>query len=202
MDKRATTAFPIHDIIANRWSPRAFAKRPVSREHLGSLLEAARWAPSCYNEQPWAFLLATSDDSPSFERLAACLLEGNVWAKSAPVLMLSVAKLTFERNGKTNRHAHHDVGLAVANLVLQAQALGLCAHQMAGFDLAAARERLAIPADWEPTAMIALGYRGDENGLPETLRERERAPRTRKELSSFVFGASWGAASPLETDQH
>jgi nitroreductase len=203
LDKLAKSSFPIHELIAARWSPRAFAPRAVEPEVLGSLLEAARWAPSCFNEQPWSFLVAPAADADSFERLAACLSEGNAWAKRAPVLMLSVAKLAFDRNGKPNRHAYHDVGLAVENLVLQAQALGLSVHQMAGFDVERARANLGIPAGHDPVAMIAVGYRGSADDLPDALRERELAPRSRKALAAFAFGARWGeplrlAALPLD----
>ncbi len=191
MDKRATTAFPIHDLIAERWSPRVFAARAVESEKLGSLFEAARWAPSSFNEQPWSFLVATQEEPQEFERLAACLVEGNAWARKAPVLALSVAKRAFERNGRENRHAFHDVGLASGNLVLQAQALGLHVHQMAGFDAERARRDLGIPDGHDPVAMIALGYLGDPGSLPAPLAERERQPRERKPLASFVFGAGW-----------
>jgi len=197
MHKPATVSFPVHDLIAERWSPRAFSSEPVSREQLGSLLEAARWAPSCFNEQPWSFLVATRDDEEGFERLAVCLVEGNAWARSAPVLMLSVARTTFERNDRPNRHAFHDVGLAVGNLVLQAQAAGLATHQMAGFDREKARTTLAIPAPFEPVAMIAVGHRGDPATLPKPLAEREHAPRTRKPLASLVHGARWGQGAGL-----
>lgn len=195
--KRAETRYDVHDLIAERWSPRAFLDRPVERDKLGSLLEAARWAPSCFNDQPWTFLVATSDRKEDFERLASTLMEGNAWAKKAPVLMLSVARLAFGHNDKPNRHALHDVGLAVGNLVLQAEALGLSAHQMGGFEKDEAREVLGIPDGFEPVAMIALGYRGDADTLPEKLKERELAERSRKDLDTIVFGAGWEKPSPL-----
>lgn len=197
MDKTATTAYPIHELLAERWSPRAFSDRSVAKEELGSLLEAARWAPSCFNEQPWSFLVATREDGAGFELLSSCLVEGNSWARKAPALLLSVARLGFERNGKPNRHALHDVGLAVQSLVLQAQALGMSTHQMAGFDSTRAREVLGIPEGHEPVAMIALGYRAESDSLPAELREREVAPRVRKELETFVFGAAWEKPLPL-----
>jgi nitroreductase len=191
MKKTATTSYPIHDLLAERWSPRAFSDRPLEREKLGSLLEAARWAPSCFNEQPWTLLVATRDDRAGFNRLASCLMEANSWAKDAPVLILSVAKLTFERNGKPNRHAFHDVGLAMGNLTVQAQSVGLSVHQMAGFDAERAREVLRIPKGFDPVAMIVVGYRAEQDALPEALREREVASRDRKELDSIVFAAAW-----------
>ena len=193
MSKIADTRFPIHDLLAARWSPRAFADRSVEPATLGSLFEAARWAPSSFNEQPWCFAVARREDGEGFARLASCLLEGNArWATKAPVLGLSIAALQFKRNGKPNRHAWHDVGLAVGGLLVQAQALGLGVHQMAGFDPARARAALAIPADHEPVAMMAIGYPGAAASLPEELAERERAPRSRKPLASFVFGARFG----------
>lgn len=195
--KEAVTETPIHDLIAARWSPRAFADRKVEKKTLLSLFEAARWAPSCFNEQPWSFIVATADDRENFDRLASCLVEGNAWAKKAPVLMLSLAKLTFTHNGKPNRHAYHDVGLAVENLILQAQSLDLYSHQMAGFDRGHARERLEIPATHDPVAMIAIGYRGEPDSLADKLQERELAPRKRNSLDDFVFGGVFGEAADL-----
>ncbi len=133
MEKPADAQYPIHDLIKRRWSPRAFSDRPVERDILRSLLEAARWAPSSNNEQPWNFIVATKDDQAEFSRLLSCLVEGNsLWAQHAPVLMVSVARMSFEDDGKPNRHAFHDVGQAVANLIVQATTLGLMVHQMAG----------------------------------------------------------------------
>lgn len=198
MQKPAPTDHPIHELLRLRWSPRAFDPRAVEREKLLSLLEAARWAASSYNEQPWSFLLATKEKPDEFARLLDCLGEFNQsWAKSAPLLMLSVAQRDFARNQKPNRHALHDVGLATAQLVIQAQALGLSAHQMAGFDTAKARAAFDIPASHEPVAVIALGYAGDPETLPDDLRERERAARERKPLTAFVFQGKWGRAAPL-----
>jgi len=195
MDKASRTDYPIHELIAERWSPRAFRDRPLEPQELGSLLEAARWAPSCFNEQPWRYLVAPKSDAEGFERLAACLVEGNAWAKGAPLLMLAVARTTFERNDKPNAHARHDVGLANENLVLQAQALGLSCHQMAGFDAERARTSLGIPDGYEPVCMIAVGHRAEPDTLPDALAQREVAPRERRELPSIAFGATW--ESPL-----
>ena len=162
MHKLAESDYPLHELISNRWSPVAFADRPVEQEKLGSLLEAARWAPSSYNEQPWVYVVATKDDPPQHERLLNCLVDANIeWAKNAPLLFLAVAQLNFARNGKPNRHAFHDVGMANENLVLQATALGLATHQMAGFNVEKAREVFAIPEGYEPLTMIAAGYQAD-----------------------------------------
>lgn len=195
MKKTADTRFPVHELIAERWSPRAFADRDVSKEDLGSLLEAARWAPSCFNDQPWSFVVATRDEPEALARLQSCLVDANkAWATDAPVLMLSVARTSFAHNGKPNRHAAHDVGLAVGGLCAQAQALGLVVHQMAGYDAERARELLGVPDGHEPMAMIAVGYEGEAERLDEQLRERELAPRQRKPLSEVAFAGRFGAA--------
>ena len=198
MEKPADTKHPIHNLLRRRWSPRAFSGRMVEANQLCSVLEAARWAPSSYNEQPWRFIVATKENPVEFDRLLSCLVEGNaLWAQQAPVLMLSVAKLSFEKNDKANRHAIHDVGLAVENLVIQATVLGLGVHQMAGFHADKAREVFQIPSGYEPVTAIAIGYFGDPESLPESLREQERAPRSRKPFEEFVFAGRWGQVSPL-----
>ncbi|HEY3129573.1 MAG TPA: nitroreductase family protein [Acidobacteriota bacterium] len=198
MEKPAETDRPIHDLLRRRWSPRAFSQRPVEPEKLLTLLEAARWAPSSFNEQPWSFLVTTTENPGEHDRMISCLVEGNAqWARQAPVLMLSVAKLFFEKNGKPNRHAFHDVGLAVENLVIQATALELVVHQMAGFHVDKARQVYAIPEGHEPVAAIALGYPADPESLSQQLREKEMAPRVRKALREFVFAGKWGQTSPL-----
>ena len=198
MEKPADTQYPIHDLLKRRWSPRAFSERPVEPEALRSLLEAARWAPSSNNAQPWSFIVITKEDQAAHGRLVSCLMEGNIpWAQRAPVLMASVARMSFEDNGKLNRHAFHDVGQAVANLTVQATALGLVVHQMAGFHPDKVRELYGVPKEFEPVAMIALGYPGDPESLPERLKQRELAPRERKPLSEFVFSGRWRKASPV-----
>lgn len=198
MEKVADTTHPIEELLRRRWSPRAFANRPVEPEKLLSLLEAARWAASCANEQPWYFIVATKQDEAEYARLLSCLREGNQqWASHAPVLMVSVARLAFDANGQPNRHAFHDVGLAVGNLILQATAFGLGVHQMAGFYPDKVRELYGVPEGFEPVAGIVLGYPGDPAILPEDLRQRELAQRARKPLETFVFRRAWGQTSPL-----
>ena len=197
-EKVASTQYPVHELISRRWSPRAFADRLVPDADLRRVLEAARWAPSSANEQPWSFLVATKADPDDYQELFSCLVPGNkLWAGQAPVLMLSVAKLVFEEDGTPNRHAMHDVGLAVENMVLQATAMGLFVHQMAGFEVDKARKLFAIPPRYEPAAMIALGYLGDLGTLPEKLRERELSPRDRKPLTEFVYTGRWGSPSSV-----
>ena len=198
MEKPAETKYPIHELLLLRWSPLAFSEQRVEAETIGSLLEAARWAPSSFNEQPWSFIVATKDDPAEYERLLSCLIEFNQqWARKAPVLMLTVASLKFARNQKDNRHAFHDVGLAAANLVVQATSLGLVVHQMAGILPDKAREVFGIPEGHEAVTGIALGYPGDAAKLDEKLRRREQAPRTRKPLEESVFTGRWGQKSPL-----
>lgn len=191
MDKPAPTQFPIHELLSRRWSPRAFDERPVEPEKLACLFEAARWAPSSNNAQPWRFIVGTKDTS-AYRRLFECLREGNQrWAQRAPVLILSVAKLTFD-DGSPNRHAYHDVGLAAENLVLQATAMGLASHQMAGYHPDKAKVEFGIPAEYESVAMIAIGYPGDLAVLNERLREREMRPRERSPVTDLVFAGAWG----------
>ena len=193
MEKPAETDAPIHDLFARRWSPRAFDERLVEADTLRTLFEAARWAPSSSNEQPWRFIVATKDRETEWNRLFSCLVEGNQkWAFRAPVLVLSVAHMNFGDDGKPNRHAFHDTGLAAENLVLQATASGLVAHQMAGFDVEKARVDLRIPAGYEPVAMIAIGYPGNPDSLPERLRERELRPRSRRPIGEWTFLGQWG----------
>lgn len=197
MDQQAQLQFPIHDLLARRWSPRAFDERPVETSVLQSLFEAARWAPSSNNEQPWRFIMATKDHDTEWNRLFDCLAEGNrIWAVRAPVLILSVAGMNFQDGDKPNRHAWHDTGLATENLVLQATASGLVAHQMAGFDVEKARIDLRIPVGCEPVAMIAVGYPGDAAILPERLREREVRPRSRRPIGEWTFRGQWGTRIP------
>lgn len=193
MEKPADAQYPIHDLIKRRWSPRAFSDQPIEAEKLHMLFEAARWAPSSNNEQPWRFIFANKDYELEWNRLLSCLVEANrKWAHRAPVLILSVASLNFEEDSTPNRHAFHDTGMAVENLVLQATALGLSAHQMAGFDVEKARADLKIPSGYEPVAMIAVGYPGDLASLSDRLRERELRPRSRRPLSDWTFAGQWG----------
>jgi nitroreductase len=197
-EKPASTNYPIHELLARRWSPYAFDSRPVARGDLCSLFEAARWAPSSYNEQPWRYILATKDDPEQFQRLLSCLVDGNqVWAKSVPALALGVVSLKFARNAQENRAAVHDLGLASGSLVLEATARGLFVHQMIGILPDKARETYGIPEGYEAWTAIAIGYRGDPASLPDPLRERELATRQRKALSEFVFSGKWESPSPL-----
>ena len=192
----APTTSPVHDLIRNRWSPRAFDPRPIEAEKLRSLFEAARWAASSFNAQPWFFIVGTRDDLKTYQMILDSFVEFNQgWATGAPVLALSVARLSFPNGEKPNRHAFHDVGQASANLAIEATALGLMVHQMAGIDPEKARKNFGIPEGYEAVAGIAIGYPGPAESLPEPLRTREIAPRERKPLESFVFGRKWGEPS-------
>jgi nitroreductase len=196
VDKRATPDHPIHEFIAGRWSPYGFADRPVSEDDLRSLFEAARWAASSYNEQPWNYIVATRANLEEFERLLSCLVEANqAWAKAAPVLALGCTRLNFVHNGKPNAAAVHDLGLASATLTLEATARGLFVHQMIGILPERAREVYRIPEGVQPLTALAIGYAADPKSLPDVYRQRDVAPRGRKHLGEFVFGGQWAAAS-------
>lgn len=198
MQKSATIDHPVHDLIRERWSPRAFSAKSVPHDVLRSLFEAARWAPSSNNEQPWAFIVATQEDPQSHCKMLSTLVEFNQsWAKHAPVLAIAVSKLAFARNGSPNRNAFYDTGAAVAYLTIEAAVRGLFVHQMAGFDPQKAIELFSIPTGWEPIAAFVIGYPGDPHSLPDPLRERELAPRSRKPLAEFVMSGSWGQPAPF-----
>jgi nitroreductase len=188
----------LHPLVAERWSPRAFSNEPVSSEDLRALFEAARWAPSCFNEQPWRFLVATREQPEHHARLLGLLMEGNrSWAEAAPVLVIACADMSFARNGKSNRHASHDLGQALALLTVEATARGLAVHQMAGFDREAAAEVCSLPEGVEACTAFVVGKPGDADSLPADLAERERALRERKPLSETVFGSRWSDEPPL-----
>jgi nitroreductase len=193
---KAVTDHPIHDLFTNRWSPYSFADRSVSDEDLRSLFEAARWAPSSYNAQPWSYVVAKKEDPVEFERLLSCLVEGNqAWAKAASVLVLGVSRLNFAHNNEPNGAALHDLGLAAGNLVLEATSRGLSVHQMIGILPDKARDLYSVPEGYVPLTAMAIGYAGDPTALPEAMRARDTTRRPRKPLKEFVFGAKWGVSS-------
>lgn len=192
LDVRAS----ITDLLSRRRSPRAFSERPVEPSKLLRLFEAARWSPSSANEQPWRFIVATKEDTQVYETLLSVLSEANRrWAQRAPVLILGIAQSIYSRNGKPYRHSWYDLGQSVANLTVEAEALGLAVHQMGGFDAAKATELLSIPKAYEPVVAIALGYSDRPESLPDDLRKREEAPRSRQPLESLVFTDEWGKSS-------
>lgn len=193
LEKPATTTLPIHPLLQSRWSPRAFASQSLPREQILRLLEAARWSPSGGNEQPWSFIVVTRDEGEVFAKTVGALNEGNrVWAQQAPLLVIAVARLVRGDANQPNAWATYDLGQAVAHLTVQASAEGLAVHQMGGFSADALRELFAIPEEYAPMTAIAIGMIGDPESLPEQLRERERAERTRKPLAAITFGEHWG----------
>ena len=197
-EKRASTDYPIHALLAERWSPYAFQKRPVAEADLRSLFEAARWSASSYNEQPWSYIVATQENPDQFQQLLSCLAEGNqIWAKAAPVLALSIVSLKFTLNSQDNRAAVHDLGAASCNLAVEATARGLYVHQMIGIFPDQARDLFEIPDGFEAWTALAMGYQGDPITLPDGLKERDLNPRQRKPTNQFVFSGKWGTTSPL-----
>lgn len=200
MEKPAQTQYPIHELLRRRWSPRAFSPRNVEPDVLRSLFEAARWAPSSGNQQPWRFLIARKEQPAEFDRMLHCLTDGNIaWCKDVPVLMISVANLRWD-NGEPNRHAFHDVGQAAAQLTIEAVARGLFVHQMGGILVDKIRETYALPEGFEAVAGFALGYPGEPDQLSGKLRDRELAPRKRNPVDSFVFSGRWSQGWPLLND--
>ena len=197
MKKPANNEFPILDQLRDRWSPRAFSSRPVPAESLRSLLEAARWAPSCFNAQPWRFIIATRESDGEFQAALSCLVEGNQkWAEHAPVLLFAIARMNFD-NGKENRHALYDTGQAMAHLSVQATALGLFVHQMAGIVHEQIQQTYGLPEGYEAASGAAIGYYGKSDSLAENLREMEVAPRARMALSETVYSGAWEQPAAL-----
>lgn len=179
---------PVHEFIQKRWSPRAFSNAPLPEETVLSLFEAARWAASCNNEQPWRFIYATKDDPERHARLFECLADGNrPWAKSAPLIVLTLVKTRFTAGGKPNPWALHDLGLAIGNLTTQASAMDLYVHNMAGFSVDKAKQSFALPEDLQPVTMIAIGRLGNAETLPDSLKQRELAAQVRKPLPEMIL---------------
>lgn len=195
MHKPAITQVAIDQTIANRWSGRAYdAAKPVTHEQVLAMLEAARWAPSCFGDQPWRFIVWNkSEDAAGWQQAFDCLVPGNQgWAKDAQVLVLVCADTLFGHNQKPNRFAQYDTGAAAENLCLQATALGLMAHQMGGYDADLAREKFKVPQQYTLMAMLTVGYPADINTLSGEALQRETAARSRKPLSELFFTGQWG----------
>ena len=194
-----TTAVPILPAIADRWSPRSYAATPVSDEDLTGLLEAARWAPSCFGAEPWRFVIGVAGRGEGHAAIASTLMDANrAWAAKAPILMVALAREAFEFNDQPNAWAAHDVGLAMGQLGVEATARGLVVHQMGGFDAEQAKELLGVPDGYRAISAIAVGHPGPPENLPGgpdgELAERERAPRSRKPLSEVAFEGTFGAS--------
>ncbi len=188
----APTDHPIHELIAARWSPRAVdPDHPVELEKLESVLEAARWAPSCFNDQPWNYIVFTTENPKALEKARECISGGNAWALEAPVLMFSVARKNFTYNGRPNRFAVYDTGQATVLMALEAVNQGLVLHQMAGFSRSRLAERFPIPDEYEVMAAIALGYPGGIGDLPPDKREAETQSRERKPQAEFIHHHVW-----------
>lgn len=195
MNKPAITRVAINETIANRWSGRAYdASKAVSQEQIIALLEAARWAPSCFGDQPWRFIVWDKNaDAAAWQKAFDCIVPGNqAWVKDAPLLLLTMAGSLFNHNGKENRWGQYDTGAAAENLCLQASSMGLMAHQMGGFDAGKAREAFSIPAEYTPMAMMSVGYPADVATLNGEVLQRETSARARRELGELFFKGNWG----------
>jgi nitroreductase len=194
IDKKAETSVPVNDLIARRWSGRAFDPvRTVADDDIIALLEAARWAPSCYGDQPWRYIVCNKRANPdAWDKVFTCLSEGNrTWVRHVPLLVLVSASNFMARDGRANRWGQYDTGAATMNLCLQATDLGLMAHQMGGFDVQKARKLFNIPVYCTPMAVVAVGYQVSENALGADIRERELQPRTRRPLTELFFDGGW-----------
>lgn len=200
-----STDYQVLEVIRNRWSPYRFEPRVVEDQKLLQCLEAARWAASSFNDQPWYWILARRQDKEAFERMIGCLMEANQgWARNAGALLLTATRSSFAYNNKPNRVAQHDLGQAAAQLSLQATALGLQVHQMAGVNLSLVRQEYGIPEGHEPQTAIAIGYPDTTEPADESARQlhqRETAPRTRKPIAEQVFGDKWGSQADFTSGQ-
>lgn len=195
-DRRAITGVPINELLSRRWSPRAFdASRAVSPAQVAALVEAARWAPSCFGAEPWRFLMwDRAQDAAGWQQAYDCLSDNNrKWCKNVPLLFLACAASSFEHNGQPNRWSHYDTGMAALALSLEAVAQGLAAHQMGGFDIPKVRAAFGVPGDFMPMAMIAVGYQAPPEVLDdEEILKKELKPRARKPVADRFFGGRWG----------
>ena len=193
---RLDTSAPLHELLSQRRSPRAFSERSIEPSTIMNLFEAVRWSPSSANEQPWNFIAATKSDTRVYTTVAESLMEGNRrWALQAPLLVVGIAQSTYLKSGKPYGHAWYDLGQSVAHMTIQATAMGLSVHQMGGFDANQLRTRLSIPAGYDVVVVLAIGYAEHPATLPDDLRSREEAPRMRKPLEAFVFTDAWGEPS-------
>ena len=190
-NKEARTTFEILPLLKSRWSPRIFDEKPIPQNEIAQLFEAASWAASSYNRQPWRFVYAKKG-SDAYDKMLDCMVEFNQkWAKNAPLLIFAAYKEKTDE-GDENFHALHDLGLSVGNLSLQAESMGIALHQMAGIDWKKSQNELDVPDGYHIATAIALGYYGgDLNDLPQDLKEQETAERTRMPQSEFVFEGSW-----------
>jgi nitroreductase len=194
--ERLDTRAPLHELLSERRSPRAFSEQAIEPSKIVSLFEAARWSPSSANEQPWNFIVATKSDTRNYTSIANALMEGNRrWALRAPLLVVGIAQSTYLKSGKPYRHAWYDLGQSIANMTAQATSQGLSVHQMGGFDANQLRTTLSISEGYDIVIVLAIGYAERPETLPDDLRSREEAPRMRKPLEAFVFTDAWGEPS-------
>ena len=194
IDKPAITSESIHELLASRWSPRAYdGEQAVTREQITALLVAARWAPSCFGKEPWRFIVFDrSRDPDNWRRAYECLADGNrKWAYNAPLLIAALAHTHEENREKPNRWAQYDTGAATISLALQAVALGLIAHQMGGFDGERLTASFGVADGYIPMSITAIGYPGDPKNLPPEFQEREMAERNRKDIGEIAFAGRW-----------
>ena len=192
MNKPANTSIKLLDEIQHRWSPRAFSDKMVESGKLEKIFEAARWSASCFNEQPWRFLTGIKGQGNAWDKIFDSLSEWNQrWCEPVPVLVLLVSKKTFSQNGKPNDWADYDLGQTAAYISIQAMAEGLFVHQMAGFNENLITASLNIPNDFKVKTVMAIGYYGEVDSLPEDYRKSEQATRSRKELSEITFSERW-----------
>ena len=196
MNNPSLNDYTIHNLIEQRWSPRAFDNKLVAAEKIGSILEAARWAPSAFNEQPWRFIVGQKGDA-TYDNILNSLIEWNqLWAGKAPVLILNIAKKTFTHNNKPNVTFKYDLGQAVGLMIMEIVNQGLVSHQMSGFDPKKASELLNIPNDYQAVSVTAIGYMGNIENLSEDMAKIETKPRERKNLTDLVYSGKFG--NPIE----
>lgn len=194
-DKKAETSVPINDLLARRWSGRAYdPDKNVSEKQIMALFEAARWSPSCYGDQPWRYIVCSKKtNEQAWDNAFTCLSEGNQsWARNAPVLLIAIADSILSKNGNPNRWAQYDTGAATMSLCVQATELGLMVHQMGGFDAKKARNMFSIPDQFTPMAMMTVGYQMAIEEINDEIREREFSQRQRNPLEMNFFNGTWG----------
>ena len=176
----------VHKVISDRWSPRAFDSVAVDYDKIHLLFEAAKWAPSSRNAQPWRFIFATNE-MPDYKVFIDLMTEANQkWASTAPLLVMPLAQVISTYKNRPNRLAFYETGMAVGNLLAQATAMDLMVHQMSGYDHEKAKETLVIPTRYEPMSILAIGYKGEPANLPSDVAAWEKRERTRMEISKFL----------------
>lgn len=200
MKKQAPVTYPIHSLIAERWSPRAYSEAEIPSDTIKRLFEAARWAPSSSNDQEWRFIIGFKGDE-TYQKIFDTLVEFNqLWAGEAPVLILACGDTISRKTGKFSPIFSYDVGQAVAMLSIQATHEGLFVHQMGGYDKKKAKELFDIPAEVEPLAVMSIGYPGDAEKLHPNLKPMEKAKRVRNNFDTFVFTKKYGEPASLFQD--